>query len=57
MLDRFDGNGRRVDDTGGPPPSAYVELRNCFPGNSEYHPLAPNPSVVTRRFHLPVRDR
>ena len=57
MLDRLDGNGRRVDDTSRPPRSTYVELRNWFPGNSEYRPLAPNPSVVTRRFHLPVRDR
>ena len=57
MLDRLDGNGRRVDGTGGPPRSTYVELRNRFPGNSEYRPLATNPSVVTRRFHQPVRDR
>ena len=46
MLDRFGGKGPKPCVTGGPPRSTYVEVRKRSPGNSEYHPGAPNHSVV-----------
>lgn len=57
MLERFAGNGHEPCVMSGPPRSTYAELRKGSPGNSEYRLTATNPSVVTRRSHLPVRAR